>query len=65
MVVRCQIGVESTIIILTSKPTILRFGGLDILKIQKVLKKKILINTNSKNKIAPGQFPFIIHQVFH
>ena len=54
---KCQIGVESTIINLTSKPTILRFGGLDILEIQKVLKKKILINTSSKNKVAPGQFP--------
>ena len=54
---RCQIGLESTIIDLTGKPTILRFGGLDILKIKKVLKKKILINTISKNKIAPGQFP--------
>ena len=53
---KCQIGVESTIISLTKKPTILRFGGLDILEIQKVLKKKILINTSSKNKVAPGQF---------
>jgi len=54
---KCQIGVESTIVDLTNKPTILRFGGLDILKIEKVLKKKISIITNSKNKIAPGQFP--------
>ena len=54
---KCQIGVESTIINLTTKPTILRFGGLDILKIEKILKKKVVIDTNSKNKIAPGQFP--------
>ena len=54
---RCQIGLESTIINLLSKPTILRFGGLDISKIEKTLKKKILIKTNSKKKIAPGQFP--------
>ena len=53
---KCQIGVESTIINLTTKPTILRFGGLDILKIEKILKKKVVINTNSKKKIAPGQF---------
>ena len=53
---KCQIGVESTIINLTTKPTILRFGGLDIIKIKKVLKKKVLIDTNSKKKIAPGQF---------
>ena len=54
---KCQIGVESTIINLTGKPTILRFGGLDVLKIQKVLKKRILINTSTQKKIAPGQFP--------
>ena len=53
----CQIGVESTIINLTTKPTILRFGGLDILKIEKILKRRILIDTKSKKKIAPGQFP--------
>ena len=54
---KCQIGLESTIINLLSKPTILRFGGLDISKIEKILKKKILIKTNLKKKIAPGQFP--------
>jgi L-threonylcarbamoyladenylate synthase len=53
---KCQIGVESTIINLLNKPTILRFGGLDILKIEKILKKKVLIKTNSKKKIAPGLF---------
>ena len=53
---KCEIGVESTIVNLTSKPSILRFGGLDISKIQKVLKKKISINTKPKKKIAPGQF---------
>jgi L-threonylcarbamoyladenylate synthase len=54
---KCQIGVESTIINLTTKPTILRFGGLDILKIEKILKKKVVIDTSSKKKISPGQFP--------
>ena len=54
---KCKIGVESTIINLTAKPTILRFGGLDISKIEKILKKRIVIDTNSKKKIAPGQFP--------
>ena len=54
---KCHIGVESTIINPTTRPTILRFGGLDVSKIEKVLKKKILINTKSKIKIAPGQFP--------
>ena len=54
---KCNIGVESTIINLTNKPTLLRFGGLEITKIEKILKKKISININSKKKIAPGQFP--------
>ena len=54
---KCNIGVESTIIDLTNKPTLLRFGGLEISRIEKILKKKILININSKKKIAPGQFP--------
>ena len=54
---KCKIGLESTIVNLQAKPTILRFGGLDILEIKKILKTKVSINTNSKNKIAPGQFP--------
>ena len=53
---RCIIGVESTIINLLSKPAILRLGGLDISKIEKILQKKILIKKNLKKKIAPGQF---------
>ena len=43
---KCKIGLESTIINLIGKPTILRLGGLDITKIEKILKKKVLI----KNK---------------
>ena len=54
---KCQIGVESTIINLIEKPTILRFGGLDVSKLEKVLNNRILINTNSTTRIAPGQFP--------
>ncbi len=54
---KCQIGLESTIINLLGKPSILRFGGLDVSKIEKILKKKVLIKTNLKKKIAPGQFP--------
>ena len=53
----CKIGVESTIVNLITKPTILRLGGLDISKIEKILKTKILIKKNSKRKISPGQFP--------
>jgi len=52
---KCSIGLESTIIDLTNKPQILRLGGLEILKIEKTLQKKIKININPKKKIAPGQ----------
>ena len=51
----CAIGIESTIINLTARPTILRLGGLDISKIQKALGFKMNISTNPKKKIAPGQ----------
>ena len=51
----CQIGIESTIINLIGKPTILRLGGLDISKIQKTLGFKLNIAINPKKKIAPGQ----------
>ena len=52
---KCNIGLESTIIDLTKKPSILRLGGLDVSKIKNVLKKKINLNINPKKKIAPGQ----------
>ena len=51
----CAIGIESTIVNLTARPTILRLGGLDISKIQKALGFKMSISTNPKKKIAPGQ----------
>ena len=51
----CAVGIESTIVNLTGKPTILRLGGLDISKIQKTLGFKINIKINPKKKIAPGQ----------
>ena len=54
---RCKIGIESTIINLLKRPAIVRLGGLDISKIEKILNKKISIKTYSKYKIAPGQFP--------
>ena len=54
---KCKIGVESTIINLLNKPTLLRFGGLDVPEIEKILKKKVIIKNNSKKKIAPGLFP--------
>ena len=51
----CQIGLESTIIDLTVKPTILRPGYITISKIRKVLKKKIKIIKSAKKIISPGQ----------
>ena len=52
---KCSIGLESTIINLTNKPTILRLGSLDISKIEKILKNKITVNTNPKKINSPGQ----------
>ncbi len=52
---KCSIGIESTIIDLTTKPTVLRLGGLDVSKIQKSLGFKISIKINAKKKIVPGQ----------
>ena len=52
---KCAIGIESTIVSLTGKPTILRLGGLDISKIQKTLRSKLKLSINPKKKIAPGQ----------
>ena len=52
---KCSIGIESTIINLIGKPTILRLGGLDITKIQNTLGFKLNININTKKQVAPGQ----------
>ena len=53
---KSKIGVESTIINLLNNPSILRYGGLDISKIEKVLNQKLIIKTNTKKKISPGLF---------
>ena len=52
---KCAIGIESTIISLINKPTVVRIGGLDISKIQKTLGLKLDIAINPRKKIAPGQ----------
>ena len=52
---KCAIGIESTIINLVGKPTILRLGGLEISKIQRALGSKVNMNINLNNKTAPGQ----------
>ena len=52
---KSSIGLESTIIDLRDKPKILRLGGLDVLTIQKVLNKKVLIKNNPTKISFPGQ----------
>ena len=52
---KCSVGIESTIINLIDKPTILRLGGLDISKIQNTLGSRLNININPKKKTASGQ----------
>ena len=52
---QCKIGLESTIVDLTGKPSILRPGSITVEKIQKILKKKIKIKKNLKSVKAPGQ----------
>jgi len=51
----CKIGLESTIIDLTSKPNILRLGIITQKKISKILKKRITVNKKTKNIKSPGQ----------
>ena len=52
---KCKIGLESTIIDLTGKPSILRPGKITKEKIEKILKKKVKIKKNFKKISAPGQ----------
>ena len=52
---QCEIGLESTIIDLTGKPSILRPGSITAQTIQKILKKKIKVKKNLKGIKAPGQ----------
>ena len=52
---KSSIGLESTIIDIRNRPKILRLGGLETSVIKKVLKEKILMNTNPKKISSPGQ----------
>ena len=52
---KSYIGVESTIVDIRSKPKILRLGGLENSAIQKVLKKKIILNNKDSKISSPGQ----------
>ena len=53
-----KIGMESTIINLTNKPQILRLGGIQISKINKVLKTNLKFKKKNKKIIVPGQGKF-------
>ena len=53
---RSKIGLESTIISLVNKPIILRLGGMEREKINKVLSKNIKYNIKNKKINVPGQF---------
>ena len=52
---RSKVGLESTIISLINKPKIMRFGGIETEKINKILKRKIKFLHKSKKIITPGQ----------
>ena len=52
---RSKIGLESTIISLVNKPKILRLGGMERTKINKVLNKKIKFVIKNQKITMPGQ----------
>ena len=52
---RSSVGLESTIVSLIKKPQILRLGGTEISKINRVLKTNLKFNRKKKKIIAPGQ----------
>jgi L-threonylcarbamoyladenylate synthase len=50
-----KIGLESTIINLVRKPEILRHGGIEIDKINKILRTKVKFKSKKNKIVAPGQ----------
>ena len=54
----CKIGLESTILDLTARPTILRQGSITQKKIEKILKKKVYLNKKVYQIKSPGQLSF-------
>ena len=70
---KCKIGIESTVIDLTSIPKILRPGIIDKKNIEKVLKTKILTHKNKGKILSPGMMkkhyspgiPVLINQKKH
>ncbi|WP_456441782.1 L-threonylcarbamoyladenylate synthase [Caldithrix abyssi] len=52
----CPVGIESTVLDLTSQPTVLRPGGLPIEEIENVIGK-VEVSSHNKNPRSPGQLP--------
>ena len=52
---RSKVGLESTIVSLLNKPQILRLGGIEISKINKVLKTNLKFNKKKEKIVSPGQ----------
>ena len=52
---RSEIGLESTIISLVKKPQILRLGGIEVSKINKLLKVNIKLSKKKNKLTVPGQ----------
>ena len=52
---RSKVGLESTIISLINKPKIMRLGGTEIEKINKIFKREIKLDNKNKKEITPGQ----------
>ena len=53
---KSSLGIESTIIDLRNKPKILRLGSIEVSRIKKILKKKIILDNKSSKISSPGQF---------
>ena len=54
----CKIGLESTIVDLTNRPSILRLGSITQSMLQKILKQKVILRRNVKKIKSPGQLKF-------
>jgi len=61
---KSKVGIESSILSLVNFPKILRLGGLEVSKIEKVLNQKIKIDINPLKNVVPGQSNYTIHLVF-
>ena len=70
---KCKVGIESTVVDLTSSPKILRPGIINKELIEKILRKKIRKNITSKTVKSPGMMkkhyspgiPVLINQKKH